>query len=560
MSDRCHTLSVNLEDYFQVASLNGVVPQDYWRRFNRRVEKNTIETLDVLDRHGARATFFTNGWIAREAPDLVREVVRRGHEIASKGFSHRSPAQMTLQEFRDDARRARESVEGAAERQVLGFRAAHGSVPTNTLEWFKALAEEGYQYDASLRPFGLHYVGKSDWRRVRDLGGDGWKLTEVPFPSISLFGIPFPVTGGNYLRQSPDFVFNAALGRYLSRANDPWHFYFHVWEFDTEQPRVSVMPFTGRIRQYRNLDGMRDRVEACLEKFSFRPVCEQLELQPQPVSQRDSIAASDRTAQKPQPAAGVPALPVTVVVPCYNEEASLPYLDKTLASVEAENAGTFSFSYVFVDDGSRDETWSVLNGIFGDRPNCTLIQHPKNRGITAATMTGIRAASDDIVCGIDCDCTFDPHLLSAMIPLLTPDADMVQASPYHPDGGVMNVPAWRLILSRNLSRIYRVLLNHPFYSYTACFRVYRRAAVKDLVIEDDGFLGIAEIFIRLDQSGSRIVEYPAVLESRLLGASKMKTLSVIRAHVRMILRLIFSPRLFKRRKAAAMQELEAKAR
>lgn len=46
-------------------------------------------------------------------------------------------------------------------------------------------------------------------------------------------------------------------------------------------------------------------------------------------------------------------------------------------------------------------------------------------------MTGIKAATTEIVCSMDCDCTYDPHELINMIPLLTEDVDMVTASPYH---------------------------------------------------------------------------------------------------------------------------------
>ena len=72
--------------------------------------------------------------------------------------------------------------------------------------------------------------------------------------------------------------------------------------------------------------------------------------------------------------------------------------------------------------------------------------------------------------------------------------------------------------------------------------------MEGLLLDDNGFLGIAEIFIRLDQTGSRMVEYPTVLESRLLGASKMKTLSVIRAHLGMVGRLLYSPKHLRRTK------------
>jgi hypothetical protein len=61
-----------------------------------------------------------------------------------------------------------------------------------------------------------------------------------------------------------------------------------------------------------------------------------------------------------------------------------------------------------------------------------------------------------------------------------------------------------------------------------------------LQLSNGGFMGIMEMFILLDQSGSKMIEYPTVLESRLLGVSKMKTLSVIANHLGMIRELILS--------------------
>jgi dolichol-phosphate mannosyltransferase len=66
-----------------------------------------------------------------------------------------------------------------------------------------------------------------------------------------------------------------------------------------------------------------------------------------------------------------------------------------------------------------------------------------------------------------------------MLPLAR-DADVVTASPYHPQGHVQNVPRWRLFLSRTLSRIYDRLLHDKLYTYNSCFRIYRRKAVEGL--------------------------------------------------------------------------------
>jgi len=536
MNERQHILSVNLEDYFQVAPMRQIIPHRYWPRFDLRIEKSTLAALDLLDRHGATATFFTIGWLAERCPDLVAEIARRGHDVASKGYLHRRFDQMTPDEFRDDFLRSRNAIEDATGKAVLGYRIAEGSLPVDDLAPFEMLAREGVRFDSSVRPFGPRFMLRQAWRDIREVQGDGWSLTEIPLSSDRFMGVPVPVTGGNYMRQMPHALHDNRLRAYLSRRDQPWHLYFHVWELDADQPRVSATTRLGRIRQYRNLDGMRERLEDSLSRFTFRSISEHLGLEAGAAVVR--AKAPEQVEVKVAAKQTGPARKVTIVTPCFNEEETLPYLAGNLASVEKSSEGVFDFSYVFVDDGSRDGTWAKLNELFGRRENVQLIRHAQNRGIAAATMTGIRAARDEIVCGIDCDCSFDPHELARMVPLLTPDVDMVQASPYHAEGGVTNVPGWRLALSKGVCAIYRRILNHAFSSYTACFRVYRRSKMAGMRLDDEGFMGIMEIFVRLDQSGARIVEFPAVLESRLLGTSKMKVLRVIRNHLGLIYRIL----------------------
>ena len=63
-------------------------------------------------------------------------------------------------------------------------------------------------------------------------------------------------------------------------------------------------------------------------------------------------------------------------------------------------------------DASRDGTWDLLHRLFGARSDTTLLRHDRNRGVAAAILTGLRAAGTEIVCSIDCDCTYDPHGLA----------------------------------------------------------------------------------------------------------------------------------------------------
>ena len=125
-----------------------------------------------------------------------------------------------------------------------------------------------------------------------------------------------------------------------------------------------------------------------------------------------------------------------------------------------------------------------------------------------------------------------------MIPLLTTGVDMVTASHYHPEGSVHNVPAWRLALSKTSSFLYRQVLRQKLFTYTSCFRVYRRSEVSDLRVEENGFLGVTEMLIRLTLRGSTIVEHPTTLEGRLFGKSKMKVMRTIASHLKLLTRLL----------------------
>lgn len=226
---------------------------------------------------------------------------------------------------------------------------------------------------------------------------------------------------------------------------------------------------------------------------------------------------------------------LTVVIAACNEQDALPLLHQRLGAA-LECLPDIDGRVLYVDDGSTDATWALLQQAAVGCPGLVLARHEHNRGVAAAIRTGMRMATADIVASIDGDCSYDPAELEHMLPLLA-DADLVTASPYHPRGAVANVPAWRLWLSRGLSRLYRLLLRRDIHTWTSCFRVYRRDVVLAVPLDNERFLGIAELLIRLVRRGARIVEHPAVLESRLLGFSKMKTLRTIREHLRLCWRV-----------------------
>jgi hypothetical protein len=426
---------------------------------------------------------------------------------------------------------------------VFGYRAAGGWLRTEELWLLQVLAEAGYVYDSSSRPVLLRNPAATLAHGSHPAGAANG-VREIALSSVNICGVEVPVGGGAALRLLPQTWLRRIVAQWSRVRSQPYVMYLRPWELDLEQPRVLSASATVRLRQYRNLERMPARLRSLLTAHPFISVASHLGLDPVPVPVRDAAptpslpvladASSRRNGARPL-GARTAAMPVTVVVPCYNETQSLPYLDRALGDLAAAFDGRYRFTFLFVDDRSTDDTWAVLQSRFGQRADCTLVRHDRNRGIAAAIRTGLQHAQTDVVCSMDCDCTYDPHELGHMIPLLGEGVDVVTASPYHPAGGVRNVPGWRLVLSKTLSRMYRVVLRQKLFTYTSCFRVYRKESAVGLDIQRPGFLGIAEMIARLDLAGRRVVEYPTTLESRVLGQSKMKVLRTVWGHVGLLL-------------------------
>ncbi|MBK8813664.1 MAG: DUF3473 domain-containing protein [Acidobacteria bacterium] len=526
-------LTVLVEDYFHVGAFENLIQRRNWGNFDPRYERNTLKTLDLLDELETRATFFVLGWIAERNPKLIREITSRGHEVASRGFYHRGLKNLTNDEFREDLRKSNLTIENAGGQKVIGYRSAEKLNYQKDSWIFDVLSEEGFVYDASFLPSRRDNDAQRFAHQVHTGGRAVW---EFPYSTANVGLGLLPIAGGNYFRQIPYTLMRRAVRNWTTGFDQPFVMYFHVWELDAEQPRISAASTYNRIRHYRKLDKMEWIIKENLRKYPFTTAADYLGLESETVvSALEMETVETIRIQTPEPGA---ENPVTVVVPCYNEESSLPYLANTLRSVGAKlNDAGYAPKFLFVDDASTDGTLKKLEELFGGKENVTVVRHEKNQGVAAGILTGLRTAETEIVCSMDCDCTYDPHELVRMIPLLTEDTDLVTASPYHRDGAVRNVPGWRLFLSKGASWLYRRTLRSKLDTYTSCFRVYRRSAVVDLPVEENGFLGVAEMLGRLDLAGGKIVEYPAVLEVRLFGFSKMKTARTIAGHLRLLTRL-----------------------
>jgi polysaccharide deacetylase family protein (PEP-CTERM system associated) len=264
-----NVFSVDLEDWFCVQNLSGIIPRDQWEKCESRVERNTLVLLDLLSRHRVEATFFVLGWIAERFPDLVREVERRGHEIATHGYSHRLLTSLTPDEFRADLEKSLEVLARCSGQTIQGFRAPSFSVTRKTWWALEIMRSVGISYDSSIFPVGFH----PDYG-VRDAPLGGHSIAkgpfELPMSCAEVFGRRIPCSGGGYFRLFP-YAVTRALMRRCNLAGRPVIFYIHPWEVDPGQPRIA-MPALKRFRHYNNLELTAGRLERLLDDFPFTSV------------------------------------------------------------------------------------------------------------------------------------------------------------------------------------------------------------------------------------------------------------------------------------------------
>ena len=478
-------LAIDASEWFTAAGLRRFLAPRHWRRLERRAEPCVRATLALLAATGARATWFVPGALARSAPTLLRELAAGGHEVALAAEAPRPLADVPPGEraaLQDRWLRDVATIEAATGVAVRGFRAPWPTA--NDAPWWRPF----------LRSIGLAYDATPDAPGAR-----GEQLAPDPEATAA-----HRLDGGGAV----------ALRAFPAMALDP------------APPQLAGLPAApawqgpaGAAAAAAALQALVARTRGTLLAALGTPV---LTAPPRPLPPEPIVV----------PRGDAPRL--CVVVPLKDEERAVPGLLLELRALADDLADAARVEYVLVDDGSDDRTWELLQQGVGSLPRSRAVRHDRNLGVAAAIRTGVLATDSPFVASIDGDLSYDPRELRPMLALLRQGADLVTASPYHPAGGVRNVPGWRLLLSRGLSLGYRVLMASPIRTWTSCCRVYRREAVAALPLANPRFLGTAEWLVRVLRRGGTVAEHPCVLEARLVGVSKMRTLRTIAGHLRLL--------------------------
>lgn len=274
-----NALTFDVEDYYQVEAFKKYISFNEWPHYPNRVVANTQKILDILDERHVKGTFFILGWIAERYPEMVKQIVNTGHEIATHGYAHTMVYKQTREDFEQDLVRSLEVLESLSGTKIIGYRAPTYSIVQESLWAFDILLKYNIRYDSSIFPITHDRYGIPDGKRFphQISRKTGKIIIEFPLSTLRFWKWNFPIAGGGYMRILPYWVLKAGF-KQLNRCHRPGIIYLHPWELDPEQPRIPNIPYSTKFRHYTNLHTTADKLRKLIRDFEFSPIKDVLNL------------------------------------------------------------------------------------------------------------------------------------------------------------------------------------------------------------------------------------------------------------------------------------------
>jgi glycosyltransferase involved in cell wall biosynthesis len=167
---------------------------------------------------------------------------------------------------------------------------------------------------------------------------------------------------------------------------------------------------------------------------------------------------------------------ISVVIPLYNEEESLPELVEWIKRVGVENS--FTFEIILVDDGSNDSSWLVIERLQREHSFIKGIKFRRNYGKSAALHTGFQVAKGDVVVTMDADLQDSPDEIPDLY-------RMIKEEGYHLVSGWKRKrfdPISKTIPSRLFNRTVRVMTGIKLHDFNCGLKAYRNEVIKSIEI------------------------------------------------------------------------------
>lgn len=268
-------MSVDLEDYYCD------LPFSTWNKYENRVVQNTKNILELFEKYNVTATFFTLGYIAEKHPELIEEVISKGHEISSHGYYHTSVKRMNKDDFETDLVKSIEILHKICGEKILGFRAPFFSITKENF-WALGVMKKYLRYDSSIFPIRSPLYGIPDAPRhtynmsfedpLKEDSNN--KFIEIPMATLKVPLVGnIPIAGGFYLRFLPFQIIKTGIKK-LNKAGFQAMCYIHPKDLDHEMPRIPEYAW----HYYWGLNQAKSKFESLLKNFEFSSVRETVPL------------------------------------------------------------------------------------------------------------------------------------------------------------------------------------------------------------------------------------------------------------------------------------------
>jgi glycosyltransferase involved in cell wall biosynthesis len=203
------------------------------------------------------------------------------------------------------------------------------------------------------------------------------------------------------------------------------------------------------------------------------------------------------------------AAEISAVMPAFNEEGNLQQSVSRMAKALSDHAR--SFEIIVVDDGSRDGTAIVLDGLKAQYPTLRVIRHPVNRGYGAAVRSGFDAARFTWVFLMDADNQFDPAEVGLLLAHATEAEIIAGFRRQRRDPLARRLNAWAFF------SLVRILFGRLVRDVNCAFKLIRRDLLQRMELHSDGALINTEILVLARQMHVRVVEVPVQHYPRTSG-------------------------------------------
>lgn len=219
---------------------------------------------------------------------------------------------------------------------------------------------------------------------------------------------------------------------------------------------------------------------------------------------------------------------VSIVCPAYNESGvlaeNLAVIINYLHTLESQ----FRFEVLVINDGSRDETGAIADGLQSEYANLRVLHHPTNFGLGQAFKTAFAQSRGDYVVTLDVDLSYSPdHIGLLLEKLVSTRAKLVLASPYMPGGRLTNVPWLRKTLSIWGNRFLRIFARGNVSTITCMVRGYDGPFLRSMVLRGTGMEIMPEVIYKTMVLRGRIEQVPAHLDwTKQLAAGPRRTSSM----------------------------------